>query len=124
MGDCRHPQGEHRPGLTCDRAVVVIPWDPGQPHTPLSQVSELQVPGSVWPPWHERKKMSLGAPEGDSVPLLGVVLVLDKSPRVHVIKPQPTLGSQFRDHPLPSRRQGRSKKICGRNKENQVGQRE
>lgn len=50
------PQG---PGLTCDGAVVIIPWDPGQPHTPLSQVSELQVPGSVWPSWQQREKMLL-----------------------------------------------------------------
>lgn len=29
------------PWLTCDGAVVVVPWDPGQPHASLGQVSEL-----------------------------------------------------------------------------------
>lgn len=43
------------PWLTCDGAVVVIPWDPGQPHTSLGQVSELQVPGSVRSSWRQRE---------------------------------------------------------------------
>lgn len=44
------------PRLTCDGAVVIVPRDPGQPHTPLRQVGELQVPGSVWPSWQQKEK--------------------------------------------------------------------
>lgn len=44
------------PWLTCDGAVVVVPWDPGQPHAPLGQVGELQVPRSVRPSWQQREK--------------------------------------------------------------------
>lgn len=44
------------PQLTCDGAVVIVPWDPGQPHAPLGQVRELQVPGSVGPPWQQGEK--------------------------------------------------------------------
>lgn len=55
--------GVQGPGLTCDGAVVVIPWDPGQPHAPLGQVCELQVPGSVWPSWKQSKKTPRGTPQ-------------------------------------------------------------
>lgn len=34
-------------GQTCDGAVVVIARDPRQPHAPLSQIRQLQVPGPV-----------------------------------------------------------------------------
>lgn len=34
-------------GQTCDGAVVVIARDPRQPHAPLGQVRQLQVPGPV-----------------------------------------------------------------------------
>ena len=49
------------PWLTCDGAVVVVPWDPGQPHASLSQVGELQVPGSVRSSWQQRE----GLPESE-----------------------------------------------------------
>lgn len=51
------------PWLTCDGAVVIVPWDPGQPHTPLGQVGELQVPGSVRPSWQQREKTPRRTPE-------------------------------------------------------------
>lgn len=57
------PGRQRRPWLTCDGAVVVIPRDPGQPHTPLGQVGELQVPGPVWPSWQQREQTPRGTPE-------------------------------------------------------------
>lgn len=63
---CFHPPLGTRaqgPWLTCDGAVVIVPRDPGQPHTPLRQVGELQVPGSVWPSWQQREKTPRRTPE-------------------------------------------------------------
>lgn len=105
------------PWLTCDGAVVIVPWDPGQPHTPLSQVGELQVPGSFRPSWQQRKKTPRRTPELEPArPVLAPTLAtpMDRSleggghhSRAH---PQPALEGQHRDHPLPSGGQGRTKR--------------
>lgn len=93
------------PWLTCDGAVVVVPWDPGQPHASLGQVSELQVPGSVRSSWRQRE----GPPESEparparapapaTVPQTGLEWAELTPSRDQA---QPVLEGQPRGHPCP-----------------------